>query len=38
VTLFEASQARGARIVEKTRAWADEVAADDLTVVLVDCA
>ena len=25
-------------ILEKTRAWADEVAADDLTVVLVDCA
>jgi len=25
------------RILEKTRGWADEIAADDLTVVLVDC-
>jgi sigma-B regulation protein RsbU (phosphoserine phosphatase) len=25
------------RILEKTRGWADKVAADDLTVVLVDC-
>jgi sigma-B regulation protein RsbU (phosphoserine phosphatase) len=25
-------------VLERTRAWADEVAADDLTVVLVDCA
>jgi hypothetical protein len=25
-------------ILARTRGWADEVAADDLTVVLVDCA
>jgi sigma-B regulation protein RsbU (phosphoserine phosphatase) len=24
-------------ILEKTRGWADKIAADDLTVVLVDC-
>jgi phosphoserine phosphatase RsbU/P len=30
---------RGAAVIlEKTRAWADDVAADDLTVVLIDCA